>query len=57
MCNNSTAKYYQENKGRLQKKACQRHQSLSKEGKDKKEQYGLEQYKNLPKDEKQKLVE
>ena len=46
----SSAKYYQENKERLQKKA---RESLSKEGK--KRQYACEQYKNLSEDEKQKL--
>ena len=46
----SSAKYYQENKERLQKKA---RESLSKEGK--KRQYVCEQYKNLSEDEKQKL--
>ena len=34
----------------------ERYQSLSKEGKEKKQQYGHEKYKNLPEDEKQKLV-
>ena len=36
MSNNSAAKYYQNNKERLQKKACERYQSLSKERKEKK---------------------
>ena len=44
-------------KERLQRKARERYQSLSKEKKAKKLQYGLEQYKNLPEDEKQKFVE
>ena len=44
-------------KERLQRKARERYQSLSKEKKEKNLQYGLEQYKNLPKDEKQKFVE
>ena len=39
------------------KKARERYQSLSKEEKAKKEQYGRERYKNLSEDEKQKLVE
>ena len=30
-----SAKYYQENKDRLQQKACQRHQNLSKKEKEK----------------------
>ena len=54
---NLSAKYYQENKERLQKKACKRYQNLSKEEKEKKRQYGHECYKNLSEDEKQKLVE
>ena len=53
----SSAKYYQNNKERLQKKACERYQSISKEEKEKSRQYGRERYKNLPEDEKQKLVE
>ena len=36
MSKNSSAKYYQENKRRLQKKAHGRYQSLSKEEKEKK---------------------
>ena len=39
------------------KKARERNQSLSKEEKEKKQQYGLERYKNLPGHKKQKLVE
>ena len=57
MSKNSSAKYYQSKKEKLQRKACERYQSLSKEKKEKKQQYGCEWYKNLPKDEKQKLVE
>ena len=36
MSKNLLAKYYLENKGRLQKKACERYQNLSKEEKEKK---------------------
>ena len=45
------AKYYQENKEKLQKKAPERYQNLSKEEneKKKKKKYGCESYKNLPK--------
>ena len=39
------------------KKACERNQSLSKEEKEKKQQYGRERYKNLSEHKKQKLVE
>ena len=52
-----SAKCYQENKERLQKKAHERYQNLSKEKKRKKQQYGRERYKNVSEDEKQKLVE
>ena len=38
----SSAKYCQNNKERLQKKAGNRYQSLSKGEKEKKRQYGLE---------------
>ena len=38
-------------------KSRERDQSLSKEEKEKKRQYGRERYKNLSEDEKQKLVE
>ena len=38
MSKNSSAKYYQENKERLQKKACERYQSLFKEEKRNKKQ-------------------
>ena len=48
MSKDSSAKYYQDNKERLQKKAREGHQSLSKE--EKKRQYGSVRYKSLPKD-------
>ena len=35
MSKNLSGKYYQENKERLQKKACERYQNLSKEEKEK----------------------
>ena len=50
-----SVKYYQDNKGKLQRSACERCQSPSKE--EKKQQYGRERYKNLLEDDKQKLVE
>ena len=52
-----SAKYYQENKERLQKKAREKYQNPSKEEKEKRQQYGRESYKNISEDEKQKLVE
>ena len=51
-----SAKYYWENKKRLQEKPCKRYQNLSKEDKEKKLQYGCKHYKNLTEDEKQMLV-
>ena len=50
-----SVKYYQNNKGKLQRSACERCQSPFKE--EKKQQYGRERYKNLLEDDKQKLVE
>ena len=49
MSKNLSAKYYPENKERLQKKkkARERYQNLSEEEKEKKWQYGPESYKNL----------
>ena len=57
MPKNLSAKYYQDNKERLQKKACEKYQIYLKKKKKKKQQYGCENYKNLSEDEKQKLVE
>ena len=57
MSKNLSAKYYQENKERLQKKTRKRYQNLSKEEKEKKRQYGRERYKNLSGNEKNKLFE
>ena len=53
----SSAKFYQNNKERTHTKACERYQSLSKAGKDKKQQYGRQKYKNLQEDEKKEHVE
>lgn len=41
----------------LKKKSCERYQKLSTEEKEKRQQCGREQYKNLPEDEKLKLAE
>ena len=57
MSKNLSAKYYHKNKGRLQEKACESHQNLSKEEKEKNQQYGCEHYKSLLEAEKLKLVE
>ena len=52
------AKYYQENKEKLQKKAPERYQNLSKEENEKKKKKcHCESYKNLPENEKNTLVE
>ena len=56
MSKDSSAKYYQDNKERLQKKAHGRYQSLSKGEKEKKQQHDNERYKRLPKNEKEKLI-
>ena len=57
MSKNLSAKYYQENKEWLQKKAHERYQNLSKVEKEKKRQYGYEREKNLSEDAKEKLFE
>ena len=57
MSNDSPAKYYQNNKERLQKKLMKNMKVFLKKKKKKKQQYGHEQYKNLPEDDKQRLVE
>ena len=57
MSRNSSAKYFQNNKERLQKTACERYESFSKKEKEKQLQYGRKQYKNLPEDNKKRLVE
>ena len=49
MSKNLSAKHYQENKERLQKKARERCQNVSKEEKDKKQQHGHDRYINLQK--------
>ena len=52
------AKYYQKKKEKLQKKAPERYQNLSKEENEKKKKKcGCESYKNLPENEKNTLVE
>ena len=48
-----SAKYHQENKERLQQRACKRYQNLSKEEKEKKQQYyGHKCYKQISEDDK-----
>ena len=52
-----SGKYYQTKDERVQKRACERNKSLSEEEKGKKKRdHGQKQYKNLPEDEKQKLI-
>ena len=59
MSKNLSAKYYQENKERLQKKKKKKkkNQNFSIEEKAKKRQNGRECYKNLLEEQKRKLVE
>ena len=57
MSKNSSARYYQDNKEILQKRAREIYKSLSKEEKEIKQQYGCGRYENLSEDEKQNLVE
>ena len=57
MSENLSAKNYQENKERLQKKACERYQNLSKGEREKNQQYSRACYKYLSVDENNKLVE
>ena len=57
MSKNLSANNYQENKERLEKKARERYQNLSKGEKEENRQYSCKGYKNLPKIEKQKLLE
>ena len=45
MSKNLSAKYYQENKKRPQKEARERYQNLSREEKEKKQQYCCDLYK------------
>ena len=47
-----SAKFYQEKKEKLQKKARERYQNLAKEEEENKQQYGHDCYKNLSEDEK-----
>ena len=53
MSKNLSAKYYHGNIEKLQEKVLKKYQ---KKKKKKKQQYGCKHYKNLPEDEKQKLV-
>ena len=46
--------YYQKNKERLSKKACEEYQNLSEEGKDKRCQHVCERYMNLSEEEKKR---
>ena len=59
MYKDSSPKHYQFNKERLHERLMKdiKVQSLSKEEKEKKQQYGGKRYKNLPEDENQRLVE
>ena len=54
MSKKSSAKYYQGNKKRLQKKLMRDIKTFLRKKKKKKWQHGCEWYKNLPEDKKQK---
>ena len=54
MFKNSSSTYYVDNKEGY-KRVCKRCQSVSKEEKEKRQQYVCERYKNLSEDEKQEL--
>ena len=47
MSKDLSARYYKKNKERIQKKSCERYQNLSKEEKNRKQEYGHKQYKNV----------
>ena len=49
-------KYYQQNKGKLQKEVRERYQDLSEEVKEKKRRYHPDRTKNLSEEEKKKKV-
>ena len=57
MPKDSSAKYYQNNKERLQKNLVKGIKVFLKKKEKKKQQYGSERCKNLPEDEKQRLLE
>ena len=57
MPRNLSAKYYEKNKERLQTKAHERYQNLTKKEKEKKQQYRREHYKNISEERKQKFPE
>ena len=58
MPKDSSARYYQKkNKEFVQKKSCERYQSFSEEGKNKKRECGCKRFENSSENEKQKLVD
>ena len=56
MSKNLSSKYHQENKERLQKKACEKNQNHSQEEKEKKQHYGRKRYQNLSENLKKSLL-
>ena len=56
MSKDSSAKYYQNNKERIQIKSHEKYQSLSVKGKEKKQQYEHEKYKKLSKEKRSSSV-
>ena len=57
MSKDSPSKYYQINQRKVSKQVCNGYQYLSDKGEHEKQEYGYEQYKNLPKDEKHRLFD
>ena len=57
MSKNVSAKYYQVNKERLEKRARENYQNVSNEEIEKNRKYGRKRFENLSEDEKQNLVE
>ena len=53
----SFAKYYQENKEKIQKKSHKRYENVTKGEAYNKQEYVCEQYKNISKTEKQRPIE
>ena len=56
MSKNLSARYYQENKERLQRKACKDIKIFLKKKKKKNQEYDSKRYKNLSEDEKNCLI-
>ena len=51
-----TNKYYQKQKERPRKEACEKYQNFSKEEKDKRQKKAQERYQNLTEEEKKSVI-